>query len=46
MVQEPEEFTLVSLSGQLYYDDLRKIEIDGEAGEMLENLPDRGQPRP
>lgn len=46
LVQEPEEFTIVSLSGELYYEDLKNLDIDGDAGEMLQNLPDRGQPRP
>lgn len=46
LVQEPEEFTIVSLSGTMYYDDLKNIDLDGDAGEMLQNLPDRGQPRP
>ncbi|MEL6655707.1 MAG: DUF4252 domain-containing protein [Bacteroidota bacterium] len=46
LVQEPEEFTLVSLTGALRYEDLQKLELDDDADEALENLPDRGQPRP
>lgn len=46
LVQEPEEFTIVSLSGEMYYEDLKHLDLDGNAGEMLQNLPDRGQPRP
>lgn len=46
LVQEPEEFTLVSLSGEMYYEDLKELDLDGGAGKALENLPDRGEPRP
>lgn len=46
LVQEPGEFTLVSLSGEMYYEDLKELDLDGGAGEALENLPDRGEPRP
>lgn len=45
LVEEPEEFTLVSLSGAMRYEDLKNLDID-DAGGALENLPDRGNPRP
>ena len=46
LVEEPEEVTVVSLSGAMHYEDLKNLDIDGDPGEALENLPDRGTPRP
>ena len=46
LVEDPEEITLVSLSGLMYYSDLQKLELDGEAGEALHRLPSKEEPRP
>lgn len=46
LVEDPEEVTLVSLSGLMYYQDLQKLELDGEAGEALNRLPSKEEPRP
>jgi hypothetical protein len=47
LVEDEEDFTLVSLSGQMYYQDLQSLELDGEAGEALKKLPtDHRMPRP
>lgn len=46
LVEDPEEVTLVSLSGLMYYSDLQKLELDGEAGEALHRLPRKEEPRP
>ena len=46
LVEDPEEVTLVSLSGLMYYEDLQKLELDGEAGEALHRLPGKEEPRP
>lgn len=46
LVEDPEEVTLVSLSGLMYYEDLQKLELDGEAGDALNRLPSKEEPRP
>ncbi|WP_367389384.1 DUF4252 domain-containing protein [Lewinella sp. LCG006] len=46
LVEDPDEVTLVSLSGLMYYEDLQKLELDGEAGEALNRLPSKEEPRP
>lgn len=46
LVEEPEEVTLVSLTGLMHYEDLKKLDIDGEAGDALERLPVKQEPRP
>jgi hypothetical protein len=46
LVEDPEEITLVSLSGLMYYEDLQKLDLDGEAGEALHHLPSKENPRP
>lgn len=39
LVEAPEKFTIVSLSGEIHYEDLSQINIDGEAGNALNHLP-------
>jgi hypothetical protein len=41
LVEGTEKFTLVSLSGEIRYEDLREMNFDGEAGDALEKLPSR-----
>lgn len=46
LVEAEEEITLVSLTGLLHYEDLQRLKLDGEAGEALEKLPVKEEPRP
>jgi hypothetical protein len=46
LIEDPEEVTLVSLSGLMYYSDLQKLDLDGEAGKALNRLPSKEEPRP
>jgi hypothetical protein len=41
LVEGAEKFTLVSLSGEIHYEDLREMNFDGDAGEALDKLPPR-----
>ncbi|MEZ4985395.1 MAG: DUF4252 domain-containing protein [Saprospiraceae bacterium] len=46
LVEGETEFTLVSLTGELYREDLHKLEIEGDAGDMFRHIPDDKHPRP
>lgn len=41
LVDNVDDFTIVSLAGEIYYDDLKEINLDGEAGEALRGSGER-----
>lgn len=41
LVEGEESFTLLSLSGEIHYDDLKEMNFDGETGATLSKLPSR-----